>query len=437
MSKKIALNDLTDTEKEIIDKDLYIKIETGKKKFNKFAQTEFFQAYDLTDSHVIVPISYNKIDKIKRTDKSHFSSIIYSFNGQLRQKQAEVKDLAIQNLNKNGAFIIAGATAFGKTATSIYLLSVIKMKTVIIVNRVVLMKQWKLEIEKFLDKPKVKILTVKDYDTSKDDIFIINAVNIEKFPESFFDDVGLVIVDEIHQIMSKTMAKCLHHIFPRYILGLSATPYRNDGLNFLFDLFFGTEKVFIPLLQKHNVYKINTERTPEVEYNSDGTTNWDSILRFQATDTERNEMIIKCVKYFNTRNILILTKRTEHAKYFINRLQEEKEDVTSLIQSEKTFDSNSRILVSNVSKSGTGFNHPKLDMLIIASDLENYFVQYLGRVFRTETVEPVILDFVDNNKILEKHYSNRKKIYKQVGGVFCSIEKDHNKLYDELFSVKI
>jgi superfamily II DNA or RNA helicase len=434
MSKKISLSDLSDSEKEIIDKDLYLKIESDKKKFNKFTQTEFFQAYDLTDTHVIVPISYNNIDKIKRTDKSHFSTIHYSFNGQLRQKQAEVKDLAIQNLNKNGAFIIAGATAFGKTATSIYLLSVIKMKTVIIVNRVVLMKQWKLEIEKFIVNPKVKILTVKDFDTSQHDIFIINAINIEKFPESFFDDVGLVIVDEIHQIMSKTMAKCLHHLFPRYILGLSATPYRNDGLNFLFDLFFGSEKVFIPLLQKHIVYKIDTNKTPEVEYNSDGSTNWDSILRFQSSDISRNEMIIKCVKYFKSRNILILTKRTEHAKYFISRLQEEKEDVTSLIQSEKTFDSNSRILVSNVSKSGTGFNHPKLDMLIIASDLENYFVQYLGRVFRTETVEPIILDFVDNNKILERHFSSRKKIYKQVGGVFSSLEKNHSSLFSELFS---
>ena len=37
----------------------------------------------------------------------------------------------------------------------------------------------------------------------------------------------------------------------------------------------------------------------------------------------------------------------------------------------------------------------KLDALILASDLEEYFIQYLGRVMRREDVEPYIFDIVD------------------------------------------
>ena len=153
-----------------------------------------------------------------------------------------------------------------------------------------------------------------------------------------------------------------------------------------------------------------------------GELNWGSVLDSQCNSKERNEIIVNIIKYFNTRNFLILSKRISQCSYLVTRLMEEGVDVTSLVGIKKTFDYNSRVLVSTIQKAGVGFNHPKLDSLVIASDVEEYFIQYLGRVFRTEDVIPIIFDLVDNFKTLKSHYSSRKKIYTDHGGVIMKLD---------------
>jgi hypothetical protein len=89
-----------------------------------------------------------------------------------------------------------------------------------------------------------------------------------------------------------------------------------------------------------------------------------------------------------------------------------------------TFDKESRIIVASLQKCGVGFSHDILDSLIIASDMEEYFIQYLARVMRTEEVEPIVFDLVDNHPSLKKHFGHRKKVYTKAGGVI----KDYKKL---------
>ena len=106
-------------------------------------------------------------------------------------------------------------------------------------------------------------------------------------------------------------------------------------------------------------------------------------------------------------------------------VKEMEEDVTSLVGVKKKFNYESRILIATVQKAGVGFDHPKLDSLIIASDVEEYFIQYLGRVFRTEEGIPMIFDLLDDFNTLKKHYYTRRKIYIEHGGVikkFCEKE---------------
>ena len=57
-------------------------------------------------------------------------------------------------------------------------------------------------------------------------IFNIDAINVKKMGEDFFKDIGLVICDEIHLIMAEKLSSCMQFIFPRYLIGLSATPHR-------------------------------------------------------------------------------------------------------------------------------------------------------------------------------------------------------------------
>ena len=95
----------------------------------------------------------------------------------------------------------------------------------------------------------------------------------------------------------------------------------------------------------------------------------------------------------------------------------EKENVSLMIENTNKFDPESRIIVASLQKCGVGFSHDLLDALIIASDMEEYFIQYLARVMRTEEVEPIVFDLVDNHKGLKKHFGQRKKVYVKAGGV--------------------
>ena len=65
---------------------------------------------------------------------------------------------------------------------------------------------------------------------------------------------------------------------------------------------------------------------------------------------------------------------------------------------------------------GTGFDHDKLNALLLASDVEEYFIQYLGRIFRTNEGYPLVFDIVDDHPVLRKHYFTRQATYIAHGG---------------------
>jgi superfamily II DNA or RNA helicase len=213
------------------------------------------------------------------------------------------------------------------------------------------------------------------------------------------------------------------HLTPRYLLGLSATPYREDQYNILLDLYFGTEKIYRKMSRQHDVYVLNTNFTPTVEMGSNGKINWGLLLDSQANNQERNEMIIRLVKYFPKRVFLILCKRVEQGKWIVNRLKEEGEDVTSLIGKQQTYEQTSRILVGTTGKCSTGFDHPRLDTLLLATDVQAYFVQVLGRIFRTQSGIPMVIDIIDKNTILKKHFAVRKAVYFEHGGQIKDFKK--------------
>ena len=98
------------------------------------------------------------------------------------------------------------------------------------------------------------------------------------------------------------------------------------------------------------------------------------------------------------------------------------ETVSVFKESDSNYDKNVRVLISSYQKVGTGFSHDKLDMLILGSDTEEYFLQYLGRVFRRQDSSPLIIDIVDDHSVLWKHYRTRAKVYRECGGKIQKIK---------------
>lgn len=326
-------------------------------------------------------------------------------------------------LDGNHRFLLGDFTVTHNTCMAIYIAHKLKLKTLILVHRIVLVKQWKDSISRFCPEATFQYITTK---TKKKecDFYIMNAENVGKRGREFYEEIGFVCVDELHLIMAVCLSQSLQFLVPRYILGLSATPYRMDGLDPLINLYFGKKRIHRKLYRKHTVYQVNTNFTPEMEMATNGRVNWSSVIDSQATSVIRNEMIIRIVKHFKDRVFLILVKRIEQGEYLVNRLLEEKEDVTSLIGKQQEFDQSSRILVGTCGKCSVGFDHPRLDSMIMAADILQYFIQVLGRVMRREDVEPIIFDLVDNNGILLKHYKERRAVYLEHGGTITNFNKE-------------
>jgi superfamily II DNA or RNA helicase len=333
-------------------------------------------------------------------------------------------------LDGNRKFLLGDFTVTHNTITSIYIACKIRLKTLILCHRIVLVNQWKESIQKFCPDAKVQILTSKTKMQDDADFYIMNAANVPKHGRDFYRSVGFLIVDEVHIIMAEKMSHCMRYITPRYTLGLSATPYRTDGLDILLDMYFGTHKIVRKLFRKHVAYRVDTGFKPEVKLNRMGKVDWGSVLESQCSNRDRNELIVSLVKFFPDRVFLVLCKRVDQANYLVDRLVEEGEDVTSLIGSNQVFERSSRVLVGTVQKTGVGFDHPRLNSLILASDVEQYFVQYLGRVFRREDTVPWIFDLLDDYSLLKKHYNTRRGVYSEHGGLV----KDFRKEFPEFFS---
>ena len=62
---------------------------------------------------------------------------------------------------------------------------------------------------------------------------------MKNYPMNIFDEFGFTIVDECHHISSQVFSRCLPKIGNQYMLGLSATPRRKDGLSKVFHWYLG------------------------------------------------------------------------------------------------------------------------------------------------------------------------------------------------------
>jgi superfamily II DNA or RNA helicase len=347
----------------------------------------------------------------ERRPRVHYDSISINFKSELRAIQLEIKDECLSRMNKYGCLLISLYPGAGKTCLAIFLATKIKLKTLIVCHRVVLMEQWKESIERFSD---ATVEMIKPRKKNKDaDIYIINAQNVKKMGRDFFDKIGYVIVDEIHAIMAESLSESMFYVNPRYLLGLSATPTRPDGMDGLLDLYFGKENcIKRELFHKHIVYKVDTG----IEFEEESS-NWNALITAQCMHTGRNNMIVDIIDSFPDRHFLVLCKRVQQATFIYERLIDKKEKVSLMVEDTNKYDKESRIIVASLQKCGVGFSHDILDALIIASDMEEYFIQYLARVMRTEKVEPIVFDFVDEHKGLKKHFSHRKKVYMKAGGI--------------------
>ena len=384
---------------------------------------------DEKGDYLYIPFAFGVKNGYSVPPRENYSVSSVEFVGKLRDYQKNTKKEAIKQLNAKGSVVLSLYCGFGKTFLAIYIACKLRMKTVILINRIVLGNQWIDELKTCCPDSKVQFLKTTSTLKEDADFYVINAMNVpklhQKHPE-FFKTIATVVCDELHLICAKNMYQAMFHLCPRYIIGLSATPYRTDNLDPIIDFYFGKEKIVEKLNRKHIVYCVQTGLELDFKRQEDGSLDWNSVLESQSTHEDRNQMIVDIVRKCVSRNFLILVKRVTQGNILKRLLVESGETVATLLGSSTTFDKEARVLIGTSSKIGVGFSHVSLDALIMACDLEAYFIQYLGRVFRKQGKDhlPLVFDLVDKEPpTLKRHYSTRKKVYLSVGGTIRVVNR--------------
>ena len=228
------------------------------------------------------------------------------------------KDALLESLQGQlGGGILSLSTGFGKTVTALSILPILKKKTIIVVNKVQLMKQWEAEIKKFLPTAKIGFLQGSKNIQLEGDIIITMLQSLSRidYPLEFFSDFGCVIFDEIHNTGSKLFSKVYKGLCCKYTIGLSATPNRSDGCEYLFEWHIGPvvyksvnekRKGLEPILTNFNMASKNYKEvytTTKKESESDS----DDEITKEKGDIQFTRMISELIQMvINSKNVLYL-----------------------------------------------------------------------------------------------------------------------------------
>lgn len=427
MSALVSIESLSiETRKRMIsDLEVCPKVATGK---DKYKPKDKFPVYDIVDDNLVaIPFAYftHHLNMGFPNDKHFGHKLDTEFVGSLLQRQYLILQPCLDVLNDTRSLLISTATGYGKTIMAIYLACKIKYQTLIICHRTQIAKQWINTINKVCLDPIVQLITSTNEIDPMADFYIINTVNVSKRKRYDFFQCKTLVVDEAHTICTNKYSRALNFVFPKFMILLTATPNRDDDQDIILEMFGGPTMIYRPLTDLFNVYLIYTKFKPTIKQTERKELDWHSILESQVLDNDRNNLIVNICRFFTTRNILVLCKRKEHARILHQALKGFGEDVDIFVGNHKNVNYNSRILLVTYSKGGVGFDHPKMDTLLVAADVEDGYVQYLGRVFRKEYGWPCIIDLIDSFGPLIKHSKTRINICKQSGGQI--------KLFDKTF----
>jgi superfamily II DNA or RNA helicase len=279
-----------------------------------------------------------------------------------------------------------------------------------------------------------------EYDVT---ICMIQSICRQEYPEGFFDEYGFTIFDECHHLGAAYFCQALKKIQTKYMLGLSATPDREDGLSSVFEYHLGDP-----------VYK-NTKRAPDKEavvkavwFHSedprykDVPVNWrgDPItakLLNQVADFEpRNKKIMELIDEYAkdpNRFILILSDRISQLEWFEKTLNEWPSRflhgyyIGGMKQSD--LDANAdkcQILLATYQMASEAFSVKKLNTVILSTPRKNV-EQSTGRIFRQRIderkVAPHIVDIIDSHDCHKRRWFVRQRFYKECEYTFEHIDK--------------
>jgi superfamily II DNA or RNA helicase len=429
--------------------------------FNK--QDNSFPIYIETKNKIYIPKMFG-INRYGFPERlmPNYTGIMWNkdikFTGNLYPIQEQAVSKLVNEL-KNGKTggILSLGTGLGKSISALNALSQIQGKTLIIVNKIPLMKQWESEIKNFLPLAEIGFIQgQKNVSVDNKDIVIAMLQSLARidYPDSLFETINTIVVDEIHHLSSRVFSQVLSKLSCQYTIGLSATPKRSDGCEYVFKHHIGdivyqssTERAGLhPIIR---TIKINSDEYKEIstinQITGQNQIQFTSMISELITMEKRNKLIIELIKHLTlseNRKLLILSDRRDHLKNLKTSLDNDLEITFTygLFLGQMKYkdlerSKSSQVILATFSAFGEGVSEKDLDTLILITPkkfighLKNAtknesgrLEQIVGRIFRKEHTDknPLIIDLQDNFSVYKTQNSGRNVFYKQhfVNAVF-------------------
>lgn len=405
-------------------------------------QIDTFAAYQLTESHLFVPRFYGlrhfgrpKNDHTQRGAPLQGAA---TFSGSLREKQVEVIASVEGRLRVNdtkapyprgGVCVLP--CGFGKTVLAIYIITrVVKTKCIVIVHTMGLQQQWCERIKAFAPGVSVGILRQNQIDSEADVLVAMIQTVAKRDYASQLDDRGLAIVDECHHLGAPVFGSAITKLRCAFVLGLSATPERKDGLTEL--LFHNMGTVVHRVTREAETVLVTSlvfdEREMHVEHTSrDGRPCYSTMVNTLSQNTRRTQILAAHISRYQRagRTVIVLSdriKQLEALHSYLLRGGSSATDIGMYIGKssalEKERCASCSIMLSTFSMAREGLDKPSLDTLVLASPTSDV-VQAIGRIQRVaesgQRKVPLVLDATDNFSLFEHMARKRRKFYREAG----------------------
>jgi superfamily II DNA or RNA helicase len=455
--------DIMQKKEELLDDIIYLSRSLGFAAYkNKYEKNYMYKGVKKTETYYITNIHGDGIEtipvkcEIKKASK--YERIEDHLNTRITIKKKEIDNYYGFTLDGNHRYLLGDFQVTHNTVMSLYIITKLQKKTLVIVHKDFLLKQWKERIEQFIPDARVGLIKAKVIDIEDKDIVMgsLQSLSMKDYDKGTFDEFGLVICDEVHNFAAEVFSRALQKINCQYSLGLSATITRKDGLTKVFKWHLG-EIVF-----KTNKKKIENVNVICYEYFVDDTTYCNECMLFNNKPNmakminniceyePRTDKIVNIIKNLKEkekdRNLLVLSDRRNHLLELKNKLVNLNIGIpgfyvggmsdTELKESENNCD----ILLGTFSMASEGLDISKLDTVLLASPRSN-IQQSVGRILRKKeedrTYIPLIIDIIDYFSFFINQGDKRNKYYKKckynIQQIQCNVHKDENNI-NELFN---